>query len=182
VRRLARVLIAVATALVSSGCLVVSLQPAYDAASVVFDEALVGRWANAADETSAVIEAAQWRAYKIAYTDRFTTLTFHANLTKVGAATYLDLTQVRGADAGPYLVPVHGVVRVAVAGPALTVTPLDYNWFMEAAGTAPIRSLATALDDRRNVVVASTTAELRRWLAQPPANAFSAPMTFTRRP
>ncbi len=179
-RRVRGVAIALAAALASSGCLVVSLQPAYDTASVVFDEGLVGRWENAADQTSAVIEAAQWRAYKIAYTDRFTTLTFHANLTKAGASTFLDLTQVRGAYEGPYLVPVHGVVRIAVAGETLTVTPLDYNWFMQARSGSSLRGLGTALDDRRNVVVSSSTLDLRRWLARAPAAAFGDPITFTR--
>jgi hypothetical protein len=179
--RAARVLGVSLLALAASGCLVVSLQPAYDPPSVVFDRALVGRWENAADQTSAVIEAAQWRAYKVAYTDRFTTLTFHANLTKAGASTFLDLTQVRGVDAGPYLVPVHGIVRVAVAGNTLTATPLDYNWFMQGAIASPIRGLATALDDRRNVVLSSPTADLRRWLPRAPAAAFGAPVTFTRK-
>ena len=168
-------------ALASSGCLVVSLQPAYDAASVVFDESLVGRWENAADETSATIERGEWRSYKVAYTDRFTTLTFHGNLTQTAAWTLLDLTQVRGADAGPYLVPVHGLFRVAIAGDTLTVAPLDYNWFTRALADRKLAGLAAAFDDRRNVAIASSTPELRRWLARAPEGAFGAAMTFTRK-
>ena len=96
----------------SSGCLVLALQPAYDDASVVYDEALIGEWANTEDETSATIERAAWRSYKVTYADRFATRTFHGNLTKIGTSTFLDLTEVRGADAGPFLLPVHGVFRV----------------------------------------------------------------------
>ena len=51
----------------SSGCLVLALQPAYDDASVVYDEALIGEWANAEDETTATIERAAWRSYKVTY-------------------------------------------------------------------------------------------------------------------
>jgi len=116
----ALVVIAVAT----QACLVVSLQPAYDAASVAFDDPLLGRWQNAADQTSATVERAEWRAYKIAYTDRFATLTFHANLTRIGPASFLDLTQVRGSDEGPYLIPVHGVLRVNADAETLTVEAL----------------------------------------------------------
>jgi hypothetical protein len=85
----------------SSGCLVLALQPAYDAGSVVFDERLVGQWENAEDQTSAAIERAEWKSFKVAYTDRFATRSFHGNLARIGAALYLDLTEIRGSDPGP---------------------------------------------------------------------------------
>jgi len=59
--------------LLASACVVVSLQPVYDDSSVVFDQALVGNWVNAEEETSVAIERAEWRSYKVAYTDRFAT-------------------------------------------------------------------------------------------------------------
>jgi len=171
-----------AAAAASSGCLVLALQPAYDDASVVYDETLIGAWTNPEDESSATIERAVWRSYKITYTDRFATRTFNGNLTKIGTSNFLDLTDVRGTDAGPYLLPVHGVFRVTVAGGLLSAVPLDYGWFTRAIAQKPVGRLVAALDDRRNVVVASTTAELRRWLMQAPAEAFSAPITFKRTP
>jgi len=173
-----------AAAFASSGCLVLALQPAYSDASVVYDEAFIGEWANTEDETSATIERAEWRSYKVTYADRFATRTFNGNLTKIGASRFLDLTEVRGADAGPYLLPVHGVFRVTVAAGLLSAAPLDYGWFTRAMKqTAAGRlSLTAAFDDRRNIVVASSTTELRRWLMQAPGTAFSAPMTFRRKP
>ena len=167
-------------AAMSSGCLVLALQPAYDAASVVFDEALVGRWENADDGAKAAIERGEWRSYKITYTDRFATRTFQSNLTKIGAAAFLDLTEMRGVDPGPYLVPVHGVFRIVVDGNTLTAAPLDYAWFMRAMPQKTLGALALAVDDRRNIVMTAPTSEIRRWLARPPDEAFSAPMTFTR--
>lgn len=161
-----------------------SLQPVYDAASVSYDEALVGQWENADDQTSATIEQAQWRSYKIAYTDRFSTRTFQGNLTKIGAAGYLDLTEVRGTDFGPYLVPVHGLFRVTLSGDTLTAADLDYEWWTAALKQKTQKTLgrlSVAIDDRRNVVIASATGELRQWLQRAPANAFGAPMTFTRK-
>jgi hypothetical protein len=166
----------------SSGCLVVALQPAYDDASVVYDEALIGEWTNREDESSATIERAEWRSYKVTYTDRFANRTFNGNLTKIGTSTFLDLTDVRGTDAGPFLLPVHGVFRVTLAGDLLSAAPLDYGWFTRAIAQKPVGRIVAALDDRRNVVVASTTAELRRWLMHAPAEAFSAAMTFRRKP
>ena len=167
-------------AAISSGCLVLALQPAYDAESVAFDESLIGRWENGDDGSKAVIERGEWRSYKITYTDRFATRTFQSNVTKIGAALFLDLTELRGVEPGPYLVPVHGVFRVEIAGNTLTATPFDYNWFSRALAQKTISRLTVALDDRRNAIVASPTAEFRRWLAQPPDEAFAASMTFKK--
>jgi hypothetical protein len=165
----------------SSGCLVLSLQPAYDTKSVAYDEALIGQWENADDQTSATIEQAQWRSYKITYTDRFTTRTFQGNLTKVGTGRYLDLTEVRGTDFGPYLVPVHGLFRVTLDGDTLAAADLDYEWWTAALKAKTLGRLGVSIDDRRNVVVSSTTSELRQWLQRSPASAFGAAMTFTRK-
>lgn len=174
------------TAAISSGCLVLALQPAYDAESVVFDEALVGQWENTDDGARAMIERGEWRSYKIAYTDRFATRTFQSNLTRIGTAAFLDLTEMRGADPGPFLVPVHGLFRIAVSGDTVTASPLDYAWFMRAmaqktpGALGPLGMLSVAIDDRRNIVMTAPTSEIRRWLARAPDAAFGAPVTFTR--
>jgi len=168
---------------ISGGCLVLALQPAYDAESVVFDDALVGQWENAEDGARAAIERGEWRSYRITYTDRFATRTFQSNLTKIGAAAFLDLTEMRGADPGPYLVPVHGVFRIGVSGDTLTASPLDYAWFMRAMSqraAGALGNLAVAVDDRKNMVMTAPTSDIRRWLARAPDAAFSAPITFTR--
>ena len=166
---------------VSSGCLVLALQPAYDSESVAFDEALVGQWENGDDGSKAVVERGEWRSYKITYTDRFATRTFQSNLTKIGAASFIDLTELRGIDPGPYLVPVHGVFRIEVAGDALTAAALDYAWFMRAMPQKTLATLGLAVDDRRNIVMTAPTSDIRRWLGRAPDDAFSAPMTFTRK-
>ena len=168
-------------AALSSGCLVLALQPAYDAESVVFDEALVGQWENADDGSKAAIERGEWRSYKITYTDRFATRTFQSNLTKIGGAAFLDLTELRGVDPGPYLVPVHGVFKVTADGDALTAAALDYTWFMRAMPQKTLTMLALAVDDRRNIVMTVPTSDIRRWLARAPDEAFGVPMTFMRK-
>jgi len=167
--------------MLSAGCLILALQPAYDAESVAFDEALVGEWENPDDGSKATIERGEWRSYKITYAERSTTRTFQSNLTKIGAVSFLDLTEMRGADPGPYLVPVHGVLRISVDGDTLTASLLDYPWFMRALTQKSLRGIAVAVDDRRNIVMTDPTSEIRRWLARAPDEAFSAPMTFTRK-
>lgn len=167
-------------AMASSGCLVLSLQPAYDAESVAFDESLVGVWINAEDQTQATIERGEWRSYKITFKDRFATRALQANLTRVGDASYLDLTEQRGTDAGPLLVPVHGIVRIVATGDTLSAAVLDYNWFARALEQRALTQMSAAFDDRRNVVIASPASNIRRWLAQTPDDAWMAPMAFKK--
>jgi hypothetical protein len=174
-------LVLLAAAILSSGCLVVALQPAYDDQSLVFEESLLGQWENAEDGVRATIEQGEWRSYRIAYADRSSTRSFQGNLTKIGAATFLDVTELRGTDPGPYLVPVHGVVRITIAGDKATVAMLDYDRFMRAIADKTLGRLTAAVDDRRNAVITAPTADIRRWLAQPPPDAFGAPATFTRK-
>jgi hypothetical protein len=177
-RRLCAVL---AAACLSTGCLVVSLLPAYDDQSVTFDETLLGQWENAEDGTRATIERGEWRSYKITYVERTSPRIFQGNLTKIGASQFLDLTEMRGTDPGPFLVPVHGLAKIAVKDDTLDVALADYDWFMRAITRKTLGRLSTAVDDRRNAVITSTTADVRRWLAQAPAGAFAAPATFTRK-
>jgi hypothetical protein len=176
-RRFAAATIAAA---LSGGCVVVSLQPAYDDQSIVFEERLIGQWDNAEDRTSASIESAEWRSYKIVYTDRSTTTTFRGNLTRIEDTLFLDLTEGRGADPGPYLVPVHGVFKIDISGDTLSVSALDYGWFAHAA-LKHIGRLTVAMDDRRNVAITSSSGELRTWLAHAPPEAFGAALTFMRK-
>jgi hypothetical protein len=167
-------------ALLSSGCLVLALQPAYDAESVVFDETLLGSWENRTDGATAALERGEWRSYKITYSDRSVTRPFQGNLTRIGMTAFLDLTEMRGADPGPFLVPLHGVMRVTIEPDELTVSLLDYAWFGRVLQEKSFGGLALALDDRRNVVMTGPTGEIRRWLMRAPDAAFSAPMIFRK--
>jgi hypothetical protein len=169
-------------AVASIGCLVVSLQPAYDDQSVVFDEALLGKWENEEDGERATIERGEWRSYRISYSDRSSTRLFQCNLTRAGAAMVLDLTEMRGTDPGPYLVPVHGILRVMLEGDTLIVARLDYDRFMRTRTQKGSGLPASAVDDRRNAVITVPTRELRRWLSAAPADAFGEPSTFVRKP
>ena len=168
--------------LFSPACLVLSLQPAYDAASVVFEEGLLGRWENREDQSRLLVERGEWRSYRIAFTERGSTRTLNGNLTAIGdqPILYVDVTELRGADPGPYVIPVHGLYRVTFTGDGLTAAPLDLDWFTQAAAERRRAAPALALDDRRNVIVTASTAEFRRWLARAPEAAFAAPMTFQR--
>ena len=74
----------------------------------------------------------------------------------------------------------HGLFRVSVAGDVLSVAPLDYGWFTRAIEQKLAGRLLATLDDRRNVVVSSSTADLRRWLTSAPAEAVTTATTYRR--
>jgi hypothetical protein len=178
--RLAIIVAVLCAALASSGCLVLSLQPAYDAESVAFDESLLGTWINADDGTQAIIDRGEWRSYKVAFKDRFVTRTLQGNLTRIGPATYLDLTEQRGTETALFLVPVHGIIRIEMNGDTLLAAVLDYGWFSRALERKNLERLTAAFDDRRNALIVSPTADIRRWLARMSDEAIAAPMTFQK--
>src|SRR5207248_7276719 len=140
----------------------------------------VGQWENPEDRTAATIDRGEWKSYKVTYVDRSTTALFHGNLTKIGAGLFLDLTEARGADPGPLLMPVHGVFRLSIEDDTLSAAGLDYEWFTKAMALRKTGRLTLALDGRRNVVIAASTRDLRAWLARAPDEAFGAPTTFKR--
>jgi hypothetical protein len=176
----ARLAVMLAVAVASGGCFVVTLSPAYDDQSIVFDDALIGRWDNAEDRTSVVIDRAEWRSYKLTYTDRSTTYAFQGNLTTIDGEQFLDLTRPRGSDAGPLLMQVHAVYRVRRGADRLTAAAIDYGWVTRAMNEKRLGRLLAAIDDRRNAVIAARTEDLRAWLAKAPPDAFAAAMTFKR--
>ena len=92
---------------------------------------------------------------------------------------FLDLTQSRGTDPGPYLVPVHGIYRVSLTADTLTAAALDYNWYSRAVN-ARTPGLMASFDDRRNVAISSPTDIARAYLATAPADAFGATATYRR--
>lgn len=148
----------------------------------MFDEALLGQWENAEDGERAIIERGEWRSYRISYTDRSATRAFQGNLTKAGATTLLDLTELRGTDPGPFIVPVHAVLRVTLDANTLTVARLDYDRFMRARTQKGSGLPPSAVDDRRNAVITAPTRDLRQWISTAPADTFGVPATFTRTP
>jgi hypothetical protein len=152
------------TVLLSSpGCIVVTLHPAYDDATIEFDDGLLGAWKSDDDDTTVTFERGEWKSYRVTLaTPRYTT-TLSAHLTRVGKVEVLDVMPAAGVDLATLTIAVHAVFRVAREGDALTVAPIDY----EAARHALPKALGipAALDGRQNIVVTAATAEMRRWLA-----------------
>jgi len=165
------------------GCLVLSLHPAYDDESIVWDPALAGRWQNVEDNASLEIERGEWRSYRIRYAHPIESGELTGYLTAIGTERYLDVMPARGEDHGAFLVPVHAVLRVRLQGDSLELTALSYDWFFERLrGSQGIPRLSAVEDQKENALIVSPTAQLRSWLRSGPGKgaAFGAPATFAR--
>ena len=173
-----------AALLLSSGCLVLSLQPAYEEDWLAWDPALIGSWRDADDNASLKIEEAEWRSYRMHYEHPSEKGDVAGVLTIVGDEHYLDVMPARGQDRGSFLLPAHGILRVDLAGDELVLTPLSYDWFADRlrAGRPPGGALSAIFDQKQNALIVSPTARLRAWLrAQPKESlAWGAPATFER--
>jgi hypothetical protein len=155
---------AACTVLLSSpGCIVVTLHPAYDDASIGFDEGLVGAWRSEDDDATVTFERGEWRSYRVTIVTPRDTTTLSAHLTRVGATDVLDVMPVTGIDVATLSIAVHGLFRVTREGDALTVSPIDYEAARQALPDHI--GIPAVLDERQNVVITAGTAALRRWLA-----------------
>jgi hypothetical protein len=170
-------------ALGSAGCLVASLQPFYDAASIEFDDGLIGEWESAEDQSRIRVDRAEWKSYKVTYTSPSGPVVLTGFLTRIGEGRVLDLTAGRLMEPAALFIPAHVAVRVQVLGDTLTVTGLDYDWILHETEQGRLTKLRPALDHRKNVVLTADTAGLRAWLAAHARDGegFGGPMRFVRK-
>jgi hypothetical protein len=184
-RTLIGALLVLAVAAGAPGCLVLSLNPAYDDATLAWDPALVGQWVDADDRVLLEIGRGEWRSYRLHYEHPIETGDLTGYLTIVGNERYLDVMPARGQDRGSFLVPVHVFLRLRLEGDRLELTPLSYEWFSEHLTTGkPVPGLAVVFNQKENALIASPVAAIRSWLrAQlPDGPMFGAAATFTRKP
>ena len=180
--RVLRLIIAALAALLSSACLVVSLQPVYEPETIAFDPALLGTWIAGDDDTSLSFERAEWHSYHVTLEERDDRTRLSARLTRVGEQLYLDLSPQDGADVAPLLLPVHCFYRLGLQGDELSLADLNYE-SLERLARDGGAGLPMAIDARKNVVITASTAELRRWLAAHARDEglFAAPTTLRRK-
>lgn len=170
------------------GCLVVSLNPAYDDESIAFEPGLVGSWLDTEDNCSLQIDRGEWKSYRIRYVHPIETGDVTGYLTAIGDARYLDVMPAAGVDRGAFLVPIHVPLRLTLDGDRLELTPLSYDWFAgrlrsHAGSSSAVAGLATALDQKENALIVSPAARLREWLRRQPADGpmFGAAAVFHRK-
>lgn len=179
-----RVLLFITALALAPGCLVLSVNPVYDAGSLGWEPALLGAWQDADDRSSMQIDRGEWRSYRIHYIHPIENGDLTGYLTAVGDDRYLDLMPARGEDRGSFVVPVHAILRVRLDGDQLELTPLSYDWFFDRLRVStPVPGLAVALDQKENALIVSPSTRLRDWLRRQPRTGrmFGAPAVFTRK-
>lgn len=168
-------------------CLVLSVNPLYDAESIGWDPALLGTWHDADDNSSMQIDRGEWKSYKVRYVHPIEQGDLTGYLTAIGDDRYLDLMPARGEDRGSFVVPVHAVLRVRLDGDQMELIPLSYDWFFDrvsrSSRTTAVAGLVVALDQKENALIVSPTAALRDWVRRQPLTGrmFGASAIFTRK-
>jgi hypothetical protein len=155
--------VALVAALLSTGCLVGALHPVYDDDTIVFDEGLIGTWANKESEVTAVVERGEWRSYHVAYTDRFGTTKFTGHLARLGAARFLNIRPEDGLERPAFLVVTNGVLQVEIEPARVRVREPEYGTVLARLNAGKL-GLGAAMDLKQNVVITATTPALRGWL------------------
>jgi hypothetical protein len=177
-------LLLIAALATAPGCLVLSVNPAYDDESMTWDPALVGTWEDLDDKATLQIERGEWKSYKVHYVYTIETADVTGYLTSIGDERFLDVTMARGEDRGSFLIPVHAILRVRLEGDTLQLTPLGYDWFYDRVGhQKPVPGLAAVLDQKQNALIVAPTAALRTWIRAQPQDGpmFGAAATFVRK-
>jgi hypothetical protein len=150
-------------ALLSAGCFVGSLQPVYTDDTIVFDEALLGRWEIRDSEVSVDLARGQWRSYQVAYTDRFGTTRFTGHLTKIGPAQFFNVRPEDGLERPAFLVATNGFMQIEIVAAGVRVREPDYAALLERAG-AGAAGISAAVDLKKNVLLTAPSPRVRAWI------------------
>jgi hypothetical protein len=150
-------------AALSSACLVSTFHPLYDDASIVFDEALIGRWENPDSQIAVTVARSEWRSYKIDYTERTTTTHFTAFLTELSGARFLSVRPEDGLERPAFVVATNGPLQVQVEAAQVRVRELDYDELLKRFKARTLK-IAAATDLKQNLVITAETPALRQWM------------------
>ena len=151
-------------AVLSAGCLVSSLHPVYEDAAIVFDEALLGTWANRESEISVIVSRGEWNSYELAFTDRFGTTRFDGRLTTIGTARFLSVRSSNALDQPPFVVATHGFMQIESEPGRVRVREPEYAAVLSRAKSGKL-GVAAATDVKQNVIITAPSSRLRTWLA-----------------
>lgn len=170
------------SAVLSTGCIVLSMHPAYDDASIAWEEALLGTWRAPEDNVEVLVERGEWRSYRVQYRHPVEVRDFTGHLTTIGDTYVLDLMAPRGVDHGAALIPAHLILRLQRDGARWVVSPLDYDAARAAIKSGRPYGAGAVFDQRQYVILTESTEALRRWLRARAPTDFNAGAVFERMP
>jgi hypothetical protein len=180
--------VAVTLALVLSAC-VPSLNPLYNEQDLVFDPALVGRWAendNAQDTWT--FEKSGDKGYQAIYQEKGQTGEFDVHLVKLGEQLFLDFYPQDGGikemDRNDFyrfhFLPVHTFARVSLSGSAVEMAFLDPDWLKKLLDREP-KAIRHERRGEDGIVLTASTKDLQTFLLKYAGEAFADKPTVLKR-
>lgn len=155
-----------AAALVA-GC-IPSLHPLYTEDDLVFEPGLVGTWAGTSEDGRWAFEQAAPKAYNVTFVQEGKPGRFEGHLLRIGEQLFLDLyPEQPEIDANDYykmhLVPAHTFLRVSLAGDALSIRVMNYEWLGTLLEKDP-KAVAHERIEEGMVVLTAAPKELQAFL------------------
>jgi hypothetical protein len=162
-----------ATALLFAGCIVTSVYPYYTEKDVVFDSALLGKWADVSKTNSTEawsFDKTDERTYKLTLLENGKQSAFDTRLFKLKGQAFLDCLP---RDRGENSMPVHYLLRVDALAQTLEIRLLNYDWLWKFVGNNPkaIKHIIVPVKvgetgGKGDLVLTADTAELQKFILQ----------------
>ncbi len=170
------ILVVAGLAMLLSGC-VWSVHPLYTEKEVAFEPALVGVWATADGEKTAIIQPGEGKTYEITYLSNDLSEgasgKYSARLVRLGDYLFLDVRPDKKAvdtlmEAKPvwYLLPTHTFYRVQLNGDAVTVSLVDDELVTKSEPSTLAHEEIGAEDGENGYLLTASSAELQAGLAK----------------
>ena len=183
-------LVLLTVGLILSGC-VGTLHPLYTEKDLVFENSLLGRWADPDDDESWVFKKSEkTNAYDVIYNeDGGKAGNFLGHLLKLEETLFLDLLpeepDVPNGFYKAFLLPTHTFFMISSIEPRLTMVPMDIDWLdkhLEKHPETLKHEKISYPDSDDRVIVTAQTRDLQKFVVNQSKNeeAWASPIVLVR--
>ena len=142
--RYAKFIIIVLICIISTGCLVPSINPFYKTDNLVYDNSLTGTWVDPDEQESLwTFKKSGPLSYTLYTTENNELTSFEAHLFNIQNLSFIDLYPMESYTKSDFynshLIPAHTVYSVVLDGDKLIVHELNYEWFSRQAKDGKIK-------------------------------------------
>ena len=175
-------LVVLSVALGMSGC-VPSLHSLYTGKDVIFDDGLLGDWAEAKADSKGTLTFSKGDegSYKVVSSDGKDTSTLSGHLVKLADKRFLDLTADSAEDCHTLVIPVHMWFLISQTGEKLQMRDFSDGWLGDLLKKQPAALQHEIVD--KDLVLTASTRELQSFIITH-ANtkaAFDEPVDYVRK-
>jgi len=173
-----KVLSLVAYGILLTGCWVLSVNPLYTEEDSIFEQGLIGTWADSAgsDDGSWTFRIAGERVYRLVTKEEDEPDgIFEAHLLRLGGHLFLDVYPQEPKSGSEFyrnhVIPAHSFWKVSLEGYVLVLYYLDPEWLRENIDQKKIEIKHVRRGDV--IVLTASTAELQEFILQHLDDAFA---------